>query len=775
MPLKKLQLRPGINKESTNYANEGGYFSCDKVRFRSGYAEKIGGWINQTAPEYTFVGICRSLFNWISLTSENLLGVGTNQKFYVENLGVYHDITPVASTVLLPNNPFATTNGSYRVVVTTTAPHDLTVGTWVTFTNSPAGTPVTVNGITLYSSALGIGAFEVIEIPSSTSFVVLGATTASGTGSGGGAAVSATLEIDAGSATYSSGLGWGAGPWGFGGWGVGSAISNQIRLWSQDNDQENLLINPRGGPIYYWVKDTSTYNRAVTLNSYADTQVKHITTATFLAAATTITVADPTGIDTGSVVTGTGIPAGTYVTTAYVLGSTSVPISAATTLGSAGNYTFSYSGRHVPNTTYQIATSSSGNFCIAFGSNPYNPFNFSETFDPLLIRWSDADNPFEWVPSTLNQSGETRLSYGSYVVASTDTRQEILIWTDAALFSMQYLGPPYVWGINLLMDNISIISPNSAITINNVTYWMGTDKFYMYSGRVETLPCTLRQFIFTDINEEQISQVVCGANQGYNEIWWFYPTANSLVNNRYVIYNHLENTWYYGELERTYWLDSPLRRYPMAAFSVQTSYLLNSINSSETNITLLNATTYPVPGVVTIDSEKIYYTGTNTSQLTGCVRGYDGTTAASHIQYSKVIYKIPNQIMNHEYGNDDRSLTTPTPIAAYIESSDFDIEDGQTFGYVWRILPDLTFNNSSSNMPSVTLTVKARQNSGSLYTPADDPTVQETSRIPIEQYTGQVYTRVRGRQMSFRLDSVNLGVAWQMGLMRIDVRPDGRR
>jgi hypothetical protein len=304
---------------------------------------------------------------------------------------------------------------------------------------------------------------------------------------------------------------------------------------------------------------------------------------------------------------------------------------------------------------------------------------------------------------------------------------------------------------------------------------MGTDKFYMYSGRVETLPCTLRQFIFTDINEEQIAQVVCGANQGYNEIWWFYPTANSLVNNRYVVYNHLENIWYYGELNRTYWLDSPLRRYPMAAFSVQTSYLSSAINSSETNITLLNATTYPVPGVVTIDSEKIYYTGTNTSQLTGCIRGYDNTAAASHIQYSKVVYSVPNQVMNHEYGNDDRSLTTPQPIAAHIESSDFDIQDGQTFGYVWRILPDLTFNNSSSNAPSVTLTVKARQNSGSLYAPADDPTVQETSRIPIEQYTGQVYTRVRGRQMSFRLDSVDLGVAWQMGLMRIDVRPDGRR
>jgi hypothetical protein len=775
MPLQKLTLRPGVNKESTSYANEGGYFACDKVRFRSGYAEKIGGWINQTAPTNTFVGTCRSLFNWITLVTENLLGLGTNQKFYVEYLGIYHDITPLASTVTLPTDPFATTNGSYKVIVTTSANHDLTIGTWVTFTNSPAGTPVTVNGITLYSAALGIGSFEVIETPSSTTFAIVGSTAATGTGTGGGSAVTAALEIDAGSATYSSGLGWGYGPWGFGGWGVGSAISNQLRLWSQDNDQENLLINPRGGPIYYWVKDTSTWARAVTLNSYANTQVKHTTAATFLSGVTTITVSDPTGIDTGAVVTGTGIPAGTYVTTAYVLGSTSVPISAATTSGSAGSYTFSYAGQHVPNTTYQVATSSSGNFCIAFGSNPYNPTNFSETFDPLLIRWSDADNPFEWVPSTLNQSGETRLSYGSYVVASTDTRQEILIWTDAALFSMQYLGPPYVWGINLLMDNISIISPNAAITINNVTYWMGTDKFYMYSGRVETLPCTLRQYIFTDINPEQISQVVCGANQGYNEIWWFYPSSNSLTNDRYVIYNHLEQIWYYGNLPRSYWLDSPLRQYPMAAFSLQTSYLSSAINSSVTNITLLNATTYPVPGIVTIDSEQIYYTGITSTSLTGCVRGYNGTTAASHIQYSRVTYEIPNQIMNHEYGNDDRSLIEIRPIAAYIESSDFDIQDGQSFGYVWRILPDLTFNNSSSNTPSVTLTVKARQNSGTNYAPADSPTVQETSKIPIEQYTGQVYTRVRGRQMSFRLDSVDLGVAWQMGMMRIDVRPDGRR
>ena len=765
MPLQKLELRPGINRESTTYANEGGFYACDKVRFRSGYAEKIGGWINQSTN--TFNGVCRSLFNWITLASDNLLGVGTNSKIYVENAGIYHDITPLAQTITLPNNPFATTLGSYLVTVTTTSPHNISVGTYVTF-SGVSGSGI-VNGVTLN------GNFEVLTVPTSTSFTVLGAVVATSTGSGGGAAVSAEIEISAGNATFSLGLGWGGGPWGFGGWGVGSTIATQIRLWSQDNDRENLLFNPRSGAIYYWEKDTSTWARAITLNAYANTQVKATTEADFLSGVTTITVIDPNGIDTGSVVSGTGIPAGTYVTTAYIAGSYTVPISAATTAPSSGTYTFSYAGRHVPNNTYQVATSSVGNFTIAFGSNPYNPVNFAEDFDPLLVRWSDADNPFEWVPATTNQSGENRLSFGSYIVAALDTRQEILIWTDAAIFSMQYLGPPYVFSQNLLMDNISIASPNAGITVNNVTYWMGVDKFYQYSGRVETLPCSLRQFVFTDINTDQLAQIVAGTNEGYNEVWWFYPTANSLVNNRYVIYNHLERIWYYGDLERSFWLDSPLRQYPMAAFSIQTSYLSAAINSSVTILPIVNAASYANEGVVTIDFEKIYYTGKTSNSLTGCTRGYDGTAATSHIQYSTVSYSVPNQVMNHENGNDDRSTAEILPIAAYIETSDFDIQDGQSFGYIWRMLPDLTFNGSNSNTPSVTLTVKPRQNSGSAYSAANTPTVTETQSFPIELYTGQVYTRVRGRQMSFRMSSADIGVAWQMGMMRLDIRPDGRR
>jgi hypothetical protein len=422
-----------------------------------------------------------------------------------------------------------------------------------------------------------------------------------------------------------------------------------------------------------------------------------------------------------------------------------------------------------------VFTSSVGNFTIALGATPYDPTNFAPAFDPLLVRWSDYDNPFEWVPATTNQSGEQHLSNGSYIQAAVDTRQEILIWTDAALFTMQYLGPPYVWGINLLMENISIASQNSAVTVNNVTYWMGVDKFYQYTGRVETLPCSLRQFVFTNINKSQIAQIVAGTNEGYNEVWWFYPSKNSNVNDSYVIYNHLERLWYYGSMNRTAWLDSPLREYPMAAYSTQNTYLDQAISSSATTITVLDGYPYPDTGVIQIGSEKISYTGTEGNSLLNCVRGFNSTTAASHAAYAAVMLVTPNQLVYHEYENDDQLLTVAAPIESYIESSDFDIQDGQSFGYVWRILPDLTFNNSTVDSPSVTLTVKPRQNSGSNYTSADSPTVTRTAQYPVEQYTGQVYTRVRGRQMAFRVDSTGLGVAWQMGMMRIDVRPDGRR
>lgn len=763
MPLQKLELRPGVNREATSYANEGGYFACDKIRFRSGYPEKLGGWQNISGNGNTYKGVARFLWNYVTLLNQNLLAVLTNQKVYIELGGAYNDITPIASTTTLGTDPIATTNGSKLVTISQTS-HGTSIGTYVTISGATA-----VGGLTI------AGEYEIVGIPNANTYTIIAASAATSTATGGGSSVVAELDIDAGLPTYTSNLGWGGPPWGSGGWGSNIPIGTPMRLWSAVNYGDDLIFAEREDAIYYWTKDTVTWSPAVTLQTKANATAKISTTATFASGSTTIVVADATGINTGSVIAGSGIPTGAYVTTAWG-GGVSLTLSAATTSsGTVTAVTASYAGRHVPNDVLIVGDSPVNDFIICFGANPYSPTDFNTTFDPLLVRWSDQDNPLEWVPEVTNQSGEQRLSYGSFIAAAASTRQEILVWTDTSLFSMQYLGPPFVWGFNLLDTDISIASQNAMITVNNVTYWMGTDKFFQYSGRVETLPCSLRQFVYSDVNLEQLNQVCVGSNEGFNEIWWFYPSANSTINDRYVIYNYLERIWYYGNLNRTAFAEQSTRNYPMLAFSVQNSYLNQAIDSSQTTITLLNAYAYPASGVVTINSEKIFYSGNSNNILSNCIRGYDGTTAASHVQYSAVTYNVPNQVMFHEIGVDDQSTNTPLPIAAYIETSDFDIQDGQSFGYVWRILPDLNFTGSTASSPSVTLTVKPRQNSGSNYTAADTPTVTRTSTVPIQQYTGQVYTRIRGRQMAFRVDSADLGVAWQMGAMRIDIRPDGRR
>jgi hypothetical protein len=705
MPLSKLQFRPGINKESTTYANEGGWYDSEKVRWRSGFPEKIGGWVNLATKTSgvvnTFKGVARNLWNWITLNTSNLNAVGTNQKIYVENGGKYYDITPLtaASPVTLANNPITTVNGSALVTIAATA-HGATAGTYVTFSGATAS-----GGLTI------VGEFEIITVVDGNTFTIISPTVATSSATGGGASVVANYQISAGNAIYVAGNGWGAGGWGRGGWGSGTDTSagagDQLRIWSMDNYGQDLVLDPRNGSIYYWATDTASYPRAVTVKSLST---------------------------------------------------------------SAG-----YAGTFVPHTVYQIMTSDIQRFGVAFGANPYDPTNANTAFDPMLVRWSDQENIYDWVPTSINQSGELRLSSGSMIIAGLHTRQENLIFTDSALFSMQYVGPPYVWGFSMLTDNISIMGPNAFSTVNGITYWMGVDKFYSYSGRTETLPCTVRQYVFNDINLSQSYLVTSGTNEGYSEIWWHYPSANSFVNDRYVIFNHLERIWYVGTMSRTAWLDSPLRGFPMASFSVQNSYLSTAITSSSVTIALINGASYPTAGTIQIDSEIITYTGNNANALTGCIRGTNGTTAASHIQYAPVTYYVPNQVMYHEDGVDDYSGLTPAAIDSYVQSSDFDIGDGHNFGFVWRILPDVTFAGSTAASPALTMVIQPRVNSGTAYGTPNPNTVTRTSSYPVEQYTGQVYTRLRGRQMAFKIESTALGVAWQLGSPRIDIRPDGKR
>ena len=788
MPLQKLQFRPGVNREGTNYSNEGGWFAGDKIRFRSGYPEKLGGWQSVSNPTlYTFKGIARTMWNWVTLAYADLNAVGTNCKVYIENGGDYHDITPndPVTAVSLGTNPYATVSG-LKLVTVTASGHGITAGTYVTL-----GTTVTVNNIVIN------GEYEIITVPDGNTYTIIGSTVANATGSGGGSGKTALYNIPAGLATYTTGTGWGAGIWngvvtssisttlsaalnnsatsisvtsttGFAasgsilieselitysgvsggntftgcargtgttsatshlsgitvrqatgtsgsvGWGQAATVGvgQQLRLWSFDNYGQDLVMAIRGGKIYYWEANTSAYDPALKLSTVATTE--------------------------------------------------------------------GWSGTFVPTATLQIFTADTQRFGIAFGANSYDPTDANTTFDPMLVRWSDQENIYDWVPTATNQSGELRLSNGSTIVTAVHSRQEILIYTDTALFVMQYLGPPYVWGFNLIADNLSVMSPNAVISINNITYWMGVDKFYTYTGRVETLPCTLRQYLFNDFNYSQAYQVVSGSNEGYNEVWWHYPSANSPVNDRYIIFNYLENIWYYGTMNRTAWLDSPLRAHPMAAFSVKTSYLnpdtLNptaDITATSKTIVLVDGTSYPYSGAIQVDDEIITYTSSDGNTLLDCTRGAAGTTAAAHKPYTTASFITPNQTLFHEVGVNDNLLPTSAPIEAYISSSDFDIGDGHNFGFVWRIIPDINLTQSAVSS-QVTMTVQPKQNSGSV-AGVPNPTTIQASAYTIDQYTGQVYTRLRGRQMSFKISSTALDVAWQLGTPRIDIRPDGRR
>ncbi len=481
--LQRLQFKPGVNRDQTNYAGEGGFYECDKIRFRSGYPQKIGGWLRYGI--FTLQGVCRQMYNYITSFSDNIMSLGTSQKLYIEFGQTFIDITPIRATFISPatDNCFNTIAGSTTVQVNINS-HDAVDGDFVTF----SGVVGPVNGIP--DSELN-AEFKITYI-SANSFSIQVVTPATSTGAGGGTGITAAFQINIGSDIGTYGYGWGVGGWGGGGWGSGSLTPLLIpqRDWFMDNFDNDLIANIRQGPIYIWEYDGTFLSRAVLLSS---------------------------------------LP-----------GASAVPIQVMQTMVSQND-------KHL----------------LAFGAVPFGSVSVSD-FDPLLIRWADQDNPVNWTPTATNSAGFIRVSRGSRIVRALPTRQETLVFTDSHLYSFQFTGTTDVFTLQEQSDNISIIGPRACATANNITYWMGTDKFYAYSGRVETLPCSLRNHVFQNFNYEQAEQVVCGTNEGWQEIWWFYPTANSNTNNAYVIYNYLEKIWYYGSIERTAWIDSALRQYPQA-------------------------------------------------------------------------------------------------------------------------------------------------------------------------------------------------------------------
>lgn len=615
MPLIRIVPEPGLNREQTRYMARGKWYECNNIRFRSGSPEKLGGWVQLSSE--TFLGVCRSLFNWGTLGGQSLVGVGTNLKFYIEMGGDYYDVTPLRETSSL-TDPFSTTNTSTTVLVTDVA-HGGITGDFVTFSGASA-----VGGLTLN------GEFEMTVVNADT-YTIESPTPATSTANGGGS-VTAEYQLNVGDDVVTPVTGWGAGPWGAGLWGTGEASSSELGLWSQSNFGEDLIFARRNGPICIWDASTGVTVRGTLLADAADAS-------------------------------------------------------------------------DVPETVLLVFVSDVSRFVFAFGSTDYG----SSVLDPMLIRWSDQESAVDWTPTEDNQAGSIRLSNGSEIVAAIQARQEILVWTNTAVYSLQYVGiASGVWSTQLVGQNISIVGPNAVTYANGVAYWMGTDRFYRYDGTVTSLRCDLWRYIFDDFNFGQQVQVYAGTNESFNEIWWFYPSEDSEAIDKHVIYNYADDIWYYGDIPRTAWLDSSLRNKPLAA-----TYVLN--------------------------------------------------------------------LVYHEDGVDDNTTGTPVGINAFVQTGEFDMDDGQHFAFCWRVLPDVIFEGSTASNPMLTLSLTPLRNSGSGYT---DPAsvggqnsrgITRTVDIPIEQFTGQLNIRIRGRQLVMRVGSDQLGLMWQWGAMRLDLRPDGLR
>jgi hypothetical protein len=778
MPLQKILFKPGVNKENTRYTTEGGWYDCDKIRFRQGTPEKIGGW--QQISSNSYEGVCRSLWAWSTLNSIDLTGVGTHLKFYIEQGGYYNDVTPIRSVASNLSNPFTATTSSTTLEVHDVA-HGGTTGDYVTFMGAEAlstqtftrstatnfllssalaeNTPVILSSTGTLPTGLTAGVQYYIHVVSGTTVnfcnvpsgaAVSTSTAGSGTFSlyvnngitadvlnqnyeitvvdadnytvtlpvaataydvgGGGTSVDAVYEIPPGYELAQGLSGWGVGAWGSGAWGIGVTSTANLRIWGQQNFGQDLLFNYRGGPIYYWSALTGPMMSPFTVTIASPGVFTYSSSA--LTNGTTVQL-----LTTGSLPT--GLTAGTVY---YVVNASGNTFNlSATAGGSAINTSGSQSGTHyisprgialtsmayasdAPTTTNVLFVSDANKFVFAMGVNPIGETDI----DPMFIRWSDQESAVNWTPAITNQAGGTRLSHGSQILTAVQTRQEIVVFTDTSVYSLQYLGPPYVWGSQLLADNTSLAGYNTAIVASGVVYWMGVDKFYRYDGRVQTLRCDLRQYIFNDINLAQQDQFFAGTIEGFNEVWWFYCSANSTTIDKYVVYNYAEDIWYYGSMARTAWLDSGLYDYPLAA------------------------------------------------------------------TYS-------NNLVWHEYGLDDNTSGTPAAIDSYISSSEFDIGDGHAFGFVWRLIPDITFRGSYTSSPQVTMYLRPLQNSGSGYNEPESEggynfaAVQGTAMVPIEKFTGQVLIRVRGRQMAFKVAGNQLGLQWQLGAPRIDIKPDGRR
>jgi hypothetical protein len=639
MPLSKLQFRPGIVRDITSYSNEGGWYDIDNVRFQKGFPEKIGGW--QKKSRSSFLGTCRSLHPWVALDRSQYLGVGTSQKFYIDEGGAFNDITPIRATTAAGDVTFAATDGSSEITVTDTN-HGAVQNDFVTFSGAVSlGGNITADVLnqeyqvtsvtdesnyTINAREAGTSISDITEDGQLNPTAVTA--NSSDTGNGGSSVVGA-YQVNTGLDLNVSGSGWGAGTWSRGAWGSASSdaiVSNTLRLWSQDNFGEDLIINVRDGGIYYWDASNGLTTRAVNITDLAG-------------------------------------------------------------------------ANSAPQVAKQIMVSDRDRHVIAFGCDPeLSP----GTQDALTIRFSDQESLTDWQTREDNTAGELRLGSGSEIVSAVETRQQIAVFTDTNLYVMQYLGAPFTFGVSSISENITIAGPNSAVAVGDAVFWMGVTEFYLYDGAVKQLPCTVRDYIFDNMNPDQQAKVVAGLNAEHSEVWWFYPRGTSDQLDNYVVFNYAEQTWYYGSFARTAWIDRGIFSFPIAA---------------------------------------------NTD-------GY---------------------LYAQETGFDDGTTNPASAINAYIRSSPIDIGEGDQFVFIKRMIPDVSFKQSTASLPSIDIELNVRNSPNGEYIQTDTQTFVDTISASSDEKTEQLYYRLRGRQMRLKFTSNSLGVDWRLGSNRIDIKPDGRR
>ena len=620
MALIKLQFRPGINRETTAYANEGGWYDCDLVRFRNGKPESIGGWTPFSGS--SFLGTTRSLMPWTALDGTTYMGMGTNLKYYVVRGVSFYDITPIRETATLGSNPLQTLAAGSGVLTVTDATHGCFVNDFVTISGATAVSGITAPQINKEHQITAI-------LTTNTYTIDTGGSASAGAVSGGGAAVAVAYQINTGLDTSVYGTGWGAGPWSRGGWGSSATVTvpgAQLRIWSQDNYGEDLLMAVHDGGVYYWDTSAGVASRAVALSSLAGANM-------------------------------------------------------------------------TPTIVKQVIVSERDRHVIVFGCDAEATPGVQ---DPLVIRFSSQESLTDWETRADNTAGELRLGSGSEIIGAVQTKQQVVVFTDVSIHAMQYIGPPYTFGVQEISSGVSIMGPNAMVAVGDVVFWMGKGEFYVYSGSVAQIPCDVKEYVFNDINTNQTLKINAGHNGSFSEVWWFYPSSDSSENDSYVVYNYDQKIWYYGAMPRTAWVDRGTLGYPIAASP----------------------------------DNYLYY---------------------------------------QENGLNDGSNNPPTALSPYIESSVVDLGEGDQFMFATRVIPDLTFRNSTSASPTATFTIKARNFPGDNFISSDANAVTKTASIPVEQFTDQVFIRMRGRSMSIRVESNQTNTSWRLGDPRLDVRTDGRR